>query len=154
MYRKLKSLGNGAERQNRIFFFPIEGESESVRFRADRRPRSDFRVHVHAGPSRDHGLRAGGHRARPPPQDEGNVERILLRCRNTTFLNVVMCTETDQNTTDVHCIAQREPTPNLPSTQLQMTKLRVVEPTTDLTRVSEGIAQLEIMLNDVIKVSG
>ena len=34
-----------------------------------------------------------------------------------------------------------------------MTKLRVVEPTTDLTRVSEGIAQLEIMLNDVIKVS-
>ena len=35
----------------------------------------------------------------------------------------------------------------------QMTKLRVVEPTTDLTRVSEGIAQLEIMLNDVIKVS-
>ena len=36
---------------------------------------------------------------------------------------------------------------------LQMTKLRVVEPTTDLTRVSEGIAQLEIMLNDVIKVS-
>ena len=38
-------------------------------------------------------------------------------------------------------------------TYLQMTKLRVVEPTTDLTRVSEGIAQLEIMLNDVIKVS-
>ena len=34
-----------------------------------------------------------------------------------------------------------------------MTKLRVVEPTTDLMRVSEGIAQLEIMLNDVIKVS-
>jgi len=33
----------------------------------------------------------------------------------------------------------------------KMTKLRVVEPTTDLTRVSEGIAQLEIMLNDVIK---
>jgi len=33
----------------------------------------------------------------------------------------------------------------------KMTKLRVVEPTTDLTRVSEGISQLEIMLNDVIK---
>ena len=127
----------GQNLQNRIFFFPIEGESESVRVRADRRPRSDFRVHVHAGPGRDHGLRAGGHRIGPPAQDEGEYNLTHLVVRVKLFV----------------VVPKQGLKLSIFISYFQMTKLRVVEPTTDLTRVSEGIAQLEIMLNDVIKVS-